>query len=249
MGILQSKIYGTQPDNKALPVSPQRNQKCGIQEEKNDPEATSAVESKIGNLPQEEQQQKSKQESSLDLLGDNKNEEDDGCMKTANGLINTDDAKITDKAKTGEVIVKDLTKTEDSVLIENEESIKTEEETEENSAFIDPRSPSANIERTPVAVQVEQQSSNSGPEVNITPLREKTSKTGDNLRRRALMKKVVIPTTSSSDQENQENAENPQVIERPSLNELPGTPKPSEMSLLANEMEKMGINSPAVTQS
>lgn len=222
MGIVQSRIFGANPDNKALPTSPQKT--SGIQEEKPTPD-TPSTQVKIEN-------QKESDQSLQSINTDSENSKEEA--ETAE--------KVEKVVPEGIIAIKQeiITNNEDSVLIETDENI---------ASFVDPRSPSANIDRTPVAVQ---EQNNGPPDLNNTPLREKSSKTGDNLRRRALMKKIALPTTSP-DQENQENNENPEnngkFTERPSLNELPGTPRPGEMSLLAGELEKMGINSPAVTQS
>ena len=234
MGLLQSKVLGSNPDNKPLPGSP--NKEEGIQEEK---------QPKIEEEPEKEEMTEKAPEK--EDIAEKAPEKEDLIEKTP------------EKTAPPKPV-------EDSVVIENEETIneeitmeiEKEEEDPENiendseNAFIDPRSPSANIERTPVALE-----NNSVPEVqndcNITPLREKPSKSGagDNLRRRALMKKSVPVSVNKENQENQENNAN-MITERPSVNELPGsapvTPKPSEMSVLANEMEKLGLNSPVVAQ-
>jgi len=246
MGIVQSRIFGANPDNKALPTSPKKN--VGIQEEKITLPETPSTQVKIQNQKESDRSLRSINTDSENSKGEAETPETVEKVETEKIIAKTEE--ITAKldaimAKKEEII------NEDSVLIETDENI---------ASFVDPRSPSANIERTPVAVQ---EQDNGSPDLNNTPLREKTSKTGDNLRRRALMKKIAIPTTSI-DQENSENQENPENLEneennteslenntgkfteRPSLAELPGTPRPGEMSLLAGELEKMGINSPAV---
>jgi len=251
MGIVQSRIFGANPDNKALPTSPKKN--VGIQEEKITLPETPSTQVKIQNQKESDRSLRSINTDSENSKGEAETPETVEKVETEKIIAKTEE--ITAKldaimAKTEEII----TNNQDSVLIETDENI---------ASFVDPRSPSANIERTPVAVQ---EQDNGSPDLNNTPLREKTSKTGDNLRRRALMKKIAIPTTSidqenSENQENQENLENLEneennteslenntgkFTERPSLAELPGTPRPGEMSLLAGELEKMGINSPAV---
>jgi hypothetical protein len=232
MGIVQSRIFGANPDNKALPSSPQKN--IGIQEEKPTPE-TPSTQVKI-------QSQKESDRSLRSINTDSENSKDEG--ETVEKIEAEKIARIAKNLENNDNTKEVITKNEDSVLIETDENI---------ASFVDPRSPSANIDRTPVAVQ---EQNNGPPDMNNTPLREKTSKTGDNLRRRALMKKIALPTNPISAEENQENEENTENLEnngkfteRPSLSELPGTPRPGEMSLLAGELEKMGINSPAVLQS
>jgi len=257
MGIVQSRIFGANPDNKALPTSPKKN--VGIQEEKITLPETPSTQVKIQNQKESDRSLRSINTDSENSKGEAETPETVEKVETEKIIAKTEEinakteeinAKLMIIAKKEEIV----TNNEESVLIETDENI---------ASFVDPRSPSANIERTPVAVQ---EQDNGSPDLNNTPLREKTSKTGDNLRRRALMKKIAIPTTSidqenSENQENQENLENLEneennteslenntgkFTERPSLAELPGTPRPGEMSLLAGELEKMGINSPAV---
>lgn len=119
--------------------------------------------------------------------------------------------------------------------------------------FVDPRSPSHNVQRTPMSEKPEKGSVESTPE----PLKEKNI-ASDNLRRRAFAanrEKIAAKVDSEDwieDTAEKENAGNisdleeelTQSYEKPENSPMPKSPKKGEMSLLSDQLQTMVLNSP-----
>merc|ERR1712168_224016 len=151
---------------------------------------------------------------------------------------------------------------ESQVTSELDAVVDEKPDTEETSpVFIDPRSPSANIQRTPVqteATHVDNKLTANEPNqpqasTPSMPLREKRSiGNADNLRRRALMKQRgdcntapvdIKKTAIETELDPIENAENMSPVAEQTP--IPKSPtKKSDMSILADELAGLGLNTP-----
>jgi len=156
-------------------------------------------------------------------------------------------------------VPKEMT-TREETTIDQEVGEVSKKASEDLGCFIDPRSPSANVHRTPVQTAPTSKSELTEPQTirpdtdptTPQPLREKRSignVAADNLRRRAIMKQrdATPLAIATNEKENVDDSDNDQENMSPAAERtpIPSSPKKrSDMSILADDLANMGLQTP-----